>query len=40
MVEKENTKFLIDELNDIRFGFEAGFLIDKTRKLRHFESNR
>ena len=38
--EKEETNFLIDEFNDIRFGFEAGFKIDKTRKLREFERDR
>jgi hypothetical protein len=38
--KKEDTKFLIDEFNDIRFVFEEGFRIDKTRKLRDFERNR
>jgi hypothetical protein len=38
--EKEETNFLIDEFNDIRFGFEAGFKIDKTRKSREFERDR
>ena len=38
--EREDKQFLIEELNDIRFGFEAGFKIDKTRKLREFERDR
>lgn len=38
--KKEETNFLIDELNDIRFGFEEGFQIDKTKKLRAYERNR
>lgn len=35
--EKEDKQFLIEELNDIRFGFEKGFKVDKTKKLREFE---
>jgi len=36
---RENEKqFLIEELNDIRFGFEKGFKVDKTKKLRQYEA--